>query len=221
MSLLEPKELKLVVTMLQRQKAVLTKTLEASQDDKQRIDLAATLRLLDSATAKLIASTKTYTPPPASVPPAPARKIIKRKEPILFADATVLVADDSIDSLMMLRGVLADLGIKKIDSVKDGREALNALQTKSPAYDLVLCDWDMPELSGLEVRKQIKQLAKFQDTHFMMVTSVTEAAKIREAIGQGITDYIIKPIDAGLLERKIKQALGWELEEADKSASPT
>ena len=51
----------------------------------------------------------------------------------------------------------------------------------------------MPELSGLEVRKQIKQLAKFQDTHFMMVTSISEAAKIREAIGQGITDYIVKP----------------------------
>lgn len=220
MSLLDPKELKLVVTMLQRQKAVLTNTLEASQDEKQRIDLAATLKLLESTMGKLITSAKTYTPPTPQHS-VPARKIIKRKEPILFADATVLVADDSIDSLMMLRGVLADLGIKKIDSVKDGREALNALQTKSPAYDLVLCDWDMPELSGLEVRKQIKQLAKFQDTHFMMVTSVTEAAKIREAIGQGITDYIIKPIDAGLLERKIKQALGWELDEADKSAPLT
>ena len=59
----------------------------------------------------------------------------------------------------------------------------------------------MPELSGLEVRKQIKQLAKFQDTHFMMVTSISEAAKIREAIGQGITDYIVKPIDTATLEK--------------------
>jgi two-component system, chemotaxis family, chemotaxis protein CheY len=212
MALLEPKELRLVVTMLQRQRVALTKSLESSQDDKQRDDLAATLKLLDSALNKLAASANKPPQPPAS-PATPIKKVVKRKEPIPFAEALVLVADDSIDSMMMLRGVLADLGIKKIDSVKDGREALNALQNNTPAYDLVLCDWDMPEVSGLEVRKQIKQLAKFQDTHFMMVTSVTEAAKIREAIGQGIADYIIKPIDASLLERKIRSALGWDLQE--------
>lgn len=216
MSLLEPKELKLVVTMLQRQRIALSKSLETIQDEKQRSDLAATLKLLDSALNKL--ATGTAKPPIQSPisPAPPTKKPIKRREPIAFADALVLVADDSIDSMMMLRGVLADLGIKKIDSVKDGREALNALQNKSPAYDLVLCDWDMPEVNGLEVRKQIKQLAKFQDTHFMMVTSVTEAAKIREAIGQGITDYIIKPIDAALLERKIRAALGWDPSEDEK-----
>jgi two-component system chemotaxis response regulator CheY len=118
--------------------------------------------------------------------------------------------------MMMLRGILSDLGIKKIDSVKDGREALNALQNNSPAYDLVLCDWDMPELTGLEVRKQIKQLAKFQDTHFMMVTAISEASKIREAIGQGITDYIVKPIDTATLEKKIRVALGWDQPEDEK-----
>ncbi len=81
---------------------------------------------------------------------------------------------------MLLRGILEDLGIKKIDTAKDGREAFYALQSCSPPYDVVLCDWDMPEMSGLEVRKQVKQLAKLLDTHFMMVTAVTEAARIRK-----------------------------------------
>ncbi len=218
MSLLDPKELKLVVTLLQRQRTAMAKTQATLQDDKQSAELAATLKLLDGALNKLVASnTKSTSAPVATPTPSPlAKKPIRRKDPIPLADALVLVADDSIDSMMMLRGILSDLGIKKIDSVKDGREALNALQNNSPAYDLVLCDWDMPELTGLEVRKQIKQLAKFQDTHFMMVTSISEAAKIREAIGQGITDYIVKPIDTATLEKKIRVALGWDQPEDEK-----
>lgn len=220
MSALDPKELKLVVTLLQRQRTAMAKTQATLQDEKQVAELAATLKILDGALGKLVASaTKPSAPPVANTTaaaPLSIKKTIKRKEPIPLADALVLVADDSIDSMMMLRGILSDLGIKKIDSVKDGREALNALQNNSPAYDLVLCDWDMPELTGLEVRKQIKQLAKFQDTHFMMVTSISEAAKIREAIGQGITDYIVKPIDTATLEKKIRVALGWDQPEDDK-----
>ena len=50
----------------------------------------------------------------------------------------------------------------------------------------------------------------------MMVTSISEAAKIREAIGQGITDYIVKPIDTATLEKKIRVALGWDQPEDDK-----
>ena len=219
MSQLDPKELKLVVTLLQRQRTAMAKTQTTLQDEKQAAELAATVKILDGALAKLVANIPKAAPAPVTNPTATAaipKKPIRRKEPIPLADALVLVADDSIDSMMMLRGILSDLGIKKIDSVKDGREALNALQNNSPAYDLVLCDWDMPEMTGLEVRKQIKQLAKFQDTHFMMVTSISEAAKIREAIGQGITDYIIKPIDTTTLEKKIRVALGWDQPEDDK-----
>ncbi len=219
MSQLDPKELKLVVTLLQRQRTAMAKTQTTLQDEKQAAELAATVKILDGALAKLVANIPKAAPAPVANTTAAAnipKKIIRRKEPIPLADARVLVADDSIDSMMMLRGILSDLGIKKIDSVKDGREALNALQNNSPAYDLVLCDWDMPEMTGLEVRKQIKQLAKFQDTHFMMVTSISEAAKIREAIGQGITDYIIKPIDTTTLEKKIRVALGWDQPEDEK-----
>jgi two-component system, chemotaxis family, chemotaxis protein CheY len=220
MSLLDPKELKLVVTMLQRQRMAMAKSQAAIQDEKQRAEFASTLKLLDSALGKLTASVGKNTPAPMAAPalqPVPQKKV-KRKEPIALSEARVLVADDSIDSMMMLRGILADVGIKKIDCAKDGREALNALHNNSPAYDLVLCDWDMPEMTGLEVRKQIKQLAKFQDTHFMMVTSVSEAAKIREAIGQGITDYIVKPIDTATLEKKIRVALGWDAPDDEKAA---
>jgi len=218
MSLLEPKELKLVVSILQRQRVALANSQEASRDEKQRAELSATLKLLDGALHKLMAGViKTSTPAANTSPPTSIKKIIKRREPLPLAEARVLVADDSIDSMLMLKGILADLGIKKIDTAKDGREALNALQQSSPAYDLVLCDWDMPEMSGLEVRKQIKPLAKFQDTHFMMVTSISEAPKIREAIGQGITDYIIKPVDATALEKKIRVALGWDANEDEKT----
>ena len=108
---------------------------------------------------------------------------------------------------MLLEGIIQDFGIKNIVIARDGREAVNELKNASPAFDIVLCDWDMPELNGLEVRKQVRHLARLQDTHFIMVTAVSEAARIKQAIGEGITDYIVKPVDAETLEKKIKIAL--------------
>jgi two-component system, chemotaxis family, chemotaxis protein CheY len=219
--MLDAKELKVVLATLSARRTWLNKALEDSKlEETQRQELIQTAKLIDSAMQKLAVSVQKSPPPAApSTAPAPAKKPPpKRKDPIALADAYVLVAEDNPDSMMLLRGILDDLGIKKIDSAKDGREALHALQNSSPPYDLVLCDWDMPEMSGLEVRKQVKQLAKLQDTHFMMVTAVSEAARIREAIGQGITDYIVKPIDIDILERKIRIALG--LDTNDEAAKP-
>lgn len=212
--MLDAKELKLVLATLSKRRAWLVKSLEdAGLEDTLRQEYQSTARTLETAMQKLAATQ----PKPAPSPPPPIKKAPKKREPVALADAYVLVAEDNPDSLLLLRGILDDLGIKKIDSVRDGREALNALQNCSPAYDLVLCDWDMPEMNGLEVRKQVKQLAKLQDTHFMMVTAVSEAARIREAISQGITDYIVKPIDIDVLEKKIKTALGLDSSDEEKA----
>jgi two-component system chemotaxis response regulator CheY len=122
-------------------------------------------------------------------------------------DAYVLIAEDNHDSAQLLRGVLEDMGINRIDVVTDGRAALYALQNCSPPYDLVLCDWDMPEMSGIDVHRNVKSLAKLRDTHFVMVTAISAASRIREAIQQGVSDYLVKPIDIDVLEKKVKAAL--------------
>ncbi|WP_236074875.1 response regulator [Teredinibacter purpureus] len=65
----------------------------------------------------------------------------------------------------------------------------------------------MPELTGLEVHCKAKASNKLQGAHFVMVTAVSESSRIREAIQQGVNDYIVKPIDMDVLEAKIKTAL--------------
>lgn len=209
--MLDAKELKVVLATIAKRRAWLVKTLEEqSLDPRVRDDHLTTLKLLDSSAQKLARLNATQPTKPAiskpSLQAAPARRAVKRPA-IDLADAYVLIAEDNRDSAQLLRGVLEDMGINKIDIVEDGRAALYALQNCSPPYDLVLCDWDMPEMSGMEVHRSVRSLAKLQDTHFVMVTAISEAGRIREAIQQGVSDYMVKPIDVDVLEKKLKTAL--------------
>lgn len=209
--MLDAKELKVVLTTLTKRRAWLLKTLEEQNlDPGVREDHQTTLKLLDSSMQKLarLVSTpaKTAPKPAASTAPLAPRKVVKRQA-VEMQDAYVLIAEDNHDSAQLLRGVLEDMGIKRIDVVDDGRAALYALQNCSPPYDLVLCDWDMPEMSGIDVHRSVKTLAKLRDTHFVMVTAISAAGRIREAIQQGVSDYLVKPIDIDVLEKKIKAAL--------------
>lgn len=209
--MLDPKELKVVLATLTKRRAWLLKNLgETDLAPEAHEENILTLKLLDSSILKLarLASPapKPATSKPAATPPSTLRK--NNKKPVIDpTDAYVLIAEDNRDSAELLKGILEDMGINKIDVVSDGRAALYALQNCSPPYDIVLCDWDMPELSGLEVHRNVRTLAKLRDTHFVMVTAISESSRIREAIQQGIGDYLVKPIDVEILEKKLKTAL--------------
>lgn len=215
--MLDTKELKLVVSILSTRRAALLKSLEdVSLDPNLRTEHQTQIKTLDLAMQKLVTGhQRSHTPPPAPAAPAaaPPPKPSKPRKTVAFKDAYVLIAEDNPESLLLLKGILEDFGIKKIDTAADGKDALVALQKCSPPYDLVLCDWDMPVMSGLEVRKRVKQLHALQDTPFIMVTAISDIARIREAASQGFTDYIVKPVDMDILERKVKAALGLEGQE--------
>jgi two-component system chemotaxis response regulator CheY len=198
-------EQKLLVDTLTKRCAWLSKTIsDGNLDEKAINEHKAMLRVLSSATKKIEKLTPVISLPPSS-PPGPPKK--RQKHSIPLTDAHILIAEDDPDSAMLLEGILEDIGLKHISIARDGREAVNMLKNASPSYDIVLSDWDMPELNGLEVRRQVRNLARLQDTHFIMVTAVSEAARIKEAIGEGITDYVVKPVDASILEKKVKAAL--------------
>lgn len=209
-------EQKLLIDTATKRCAWLTKNLkEGGLDDKTQSEYKATLRALSQAIKKLEKITPVKTLSPSSPPPPPKKA---RKQVIACGDAHVLIAEDDPDSAMLLEGILEDIGIKHIEHAKDGREAVSMLKNASPPFDIVLCDWDMPELNGIQVRKQVRNLARLQDSHFIMVTAVSEAARIKEAISEGITDYVIKPVDGNILERKVKQALGQGSESANSTS---
>ncbi len=205
--MLDAPELKIVLSTLNQRRAWLLKTLEAnSVEQKQRDEFVVTLKALDGSMQKLARLNSANKPKTSTtLPPPPAPKSQKRA--IEASAASVLIAEDDALSAELLRGALEDIGITKIEIVADGRAALYALQNCAPAYNIVLCDWEMPEMNGLEVRRAVKSLEKLRDTYYVMVTGVTEIARIREAIALGVDDYIAKPVDVNTLSKKICAAL--------------
>lgn len=204
--MLDSTELKTVLTTLSQRRTWLLKHLEEqNRTDGAEEEHQMTVSVLDSAMQKLskMVTSKVASPVP---PPSPRRKSGK-KPSIDPEDAHVLIAEDNPNSAALLRGVLEQMGVENIEMVEDGRAALYALQNCSPPYDLVLCDWDMPEMTGLEVRIAVKNLEKLRDTHFVMVSTISDAARIKEAISHGINDYVVKPVDVEILERKLQAAL--------------
>lgn len=214
--MLDDKELKLVLTTLTTRRDWLIKTLDSPQHSAaQREEQAQTIRLLEQSLLKLARAHGKAKPPvttAASIHKSltPLRRPI-REHTVAVEDAYVLIAEDNPESRELLRGALEDLGVTRIDVADNGVKALFALQKCSPAYDVVLLDWEMPEMNGLEVFKTVRTLAKLESTHFLMITAVSDGERIRHAIQEGIDGYLVKPIDLDNLENKFKQALAGDI----------
>lgn len=195
-------EAKIVINTLSKRRAWLRKTLDdSSLDPGVRQEHIESIKLLDSALKKM-----TGKPAPSAAP----------HRTVTMANARVLVAEDNADSANLLMDVLQDFGMKQVELADDGIQAFDKIKGAKAAYDLILCDWDMPGLTGLEVHTKAKASNTLRHAHFIMVTAVSEAARIREAIQQGVNDYIVKPIDIDILESKIRAALHID-DSADKS----
>ena len=114
--------------------------------------------------------------------------------------------------------ILKDIGLKAIDVAVDGIQAFEYIKKIDDGYDIILCDWEMPELSGIEVHGKAKASNTLRGAHFIMVTAMSEASSIKKAVQQGVNDYIVKPIDPEVLEEKIRIALGHSGAKASQSA---
>lgn len=120
-----------------------------------------------------------------------------------FSQLKVLVVEDEKSTAEIQKDILSDLNFGKIDIAYDGNEALVKLAQSEDCFDLVLCDWKMPGKSGLEVHTALKSNDRFKDLIFILVSSVDDGDQIRTAITQGVSDYLIKPIDEAILKQKI------------------
>ncbi|MFL0804476.1 MAG: response regulator [Agarilytica sp.] len=208
-------ELKTVVKTLSQRRAWLKKSLEdTSIQAEARTQNEEALKLLDSAIQKLSASAGNE--PKRAAPTRPTVKETGPAKPKTIAHARILVAEDNEDSAQLLMDVLLDMGIKQVDRAKDGMEAFDRIKRAEEPYHIILCDWDMPELSGLQVLGKAKASNTLRGSHFVMVTAMTDAPRIKQAVQQGINDYIAKPVDIDILENKVLTALGLPTETADK-----
>ncbi len=117
----------------------------------------------------------------------------------------VLVVDDFATMRKIERNILGQLGVKNVDEADDGSTALPKL--KANPYDIVLLDWNMPTMTGLELLKTMRADDELKETPVIMVTAEALKDNIVAAAQAGVNDYIVKPFTAGALEEKIKKVL--------------
>lgn len=117
----------------------------------------------------------------------------------------VLVADDQSAFRSTIKKMLKDLKIQQVFEASSGREALKLLDSAPEMIDLVLCDWNMPSMSGLDLLRQVRSVGL--DVPFVMVTGRADKDSVISAKDAGVTAYISKPFSSGQLEAKIRVAV--------------
>ena len=115
----------------------------------------------------------------------------------------VLVADDSGVMRKIIIRSLNAVGISDVVEAADGAEGWEQLQNNQ--VDLVLTDWNMPNVTGLDFLRKIRESGS--DLPVIMVTTEAEKAKVIEAIQAGVTDYLCKPFESDELREKLEKYL--------------
>ncbi len=190
-------ELQAVIKTLAHRRDWLVKNLDNPELVQSRAKNQLTLKHLESALSKLEQSTG------ASTRPAPKEEGNVPLKHLTPDKIRVLIVDDDNFVTSLISTYLLQMGIKKIDIAEDGLRAISMLYDAKHLYTLVLCDWNMPIKTGLDVHNAMRAAERYEDTCFMLVTGVTEAKQIRTAIEEGVDDYLIKPIDPVTLNKKI------------------
>ncbi|OGW05397.1 MAG: histidine kinase [Nitrospinae bacterium RIFCSPLOWO2_01_FULL_39_10] len=118
----------------------------------------------------------------------------------------VLLVDDFATMRKIVRNILGQLGIKNVDEADDGSTALPKL--KQNKYDIVISDWNMPKMTGLDLLKAVRADENLKSLPFLMVTAEALKDNIVAAAQAGISDYVVKPFTAATLEEKLKKIFG-------------
>lgn len=117
----------------------------------------------------------------------------------------ILVVDDFSTMRRVIRKLLNNIGFSHIDEASDGRKALSMLQ--NGYYDIVLTDWNMPEMTGIDLVRSIREDSRLRNLPVVMVTAESKREQIIQAAQTGINGYIVKPFTAETLYDKISKVL--------------
>lgn len=133
-------------------------------------------------------------------------------------DINVLVADDMEGMRRILTNSLHQMGVKNVLTASHGAEALRMVQNHR--IDVLISDWNMPHMSGLELLKAIRALPNKADLPVLMMTAESEKHQVQIAIAAGVSGYMLKPFTSGALEAKLRKILAAPHAKADLPALP-
>lgn len=127
------------------------------------------------------------------------------KEKLMNTNIKVLVVDDFATMRRIVTNLLNNIGFTRIEEAEDGIEGFD--KAKSGEFDLIISDWNMPRLDGLEMVKQIRSLESGKRIPILMVTAESKREQIIAAAQAGVNGYIVKPFNEKTLREKLEKIL--------------
>ncbi|MDO9182897.1 MAG: response regulator [Bacteriovorax sp.] len=124
----------------------------------------------------------------------------------LKADIKILVVDDMSTMRKIIKNMLSQIGFTNISEADDGATAWpmieNAIKEGRP-YEFIVSDWNMPQLSGLDLLKNVRSTPGLEKLPFLMITAEAEQGNVVIAVKAGVSNFIVKPFSAQVLKEKI------------------
>jgi two-component system, chemotaxis family, chemotaxis protein CheY len=115
----------------------------------------------------------------------------------------ILVIDDMLTMRKVVSKILRDIGFTDISEAPDGAKAWESINA-GPKFGLIISDWNMPNLSGLELLRKVRADEKYKGTPFLLVTAEAEQHQVVEAVKAGVDQYVVKPFTKAQLEAKLE-----------------
>ena len=118
----------------------------------------------------------------------------------------ILIVDDYKTMLRIIRNLLRQLSFTNIEEATDGSMALRKMREKK--FDLVISDWNMEPMTGLQLLKEVRADARLKGTPFIMITAEAKTENVIAAKKAGVSNYIVKPFNAETLKGKLVSVIG-------------
>lgn len=120
-----------------------------------------------------------------------------------------LVVDDFSTMRKIVKKIVGeDLGYKNIQEAVNGKDAwelLNTQYTNRIPFDVIISDWNMPELMGIELLRKCREDSRFKHMPFILVTAESDISQIKEAVKLGVSEYMLKPFTPAMLKEKLEK----------------
>lgn len=115
----------------------------------------------------------------------------------------ILIVDDFPAMRKLIKNALAELGLTNVCEAANGAQAVEKLEEE--CIDLVISDWNMPEMNGLQLLVHVRTSPDHCKLPFLMVTAENAKQNVVDALRQGVSNYVVKPFTAQILETKLRQ----------------
>ncbi len=118
----------------------------------------------------------------------------------------ILVVDDFATMRRIMKNILKQIGFSNIIEADDGTTAIEEL--KKTSIDLIISDWNMPKMTGIDLLKKVRSTDGLKDIPFLMVTAEAQKQNVIDAVQAGVTNYVVKPFTAEAISEKLEKIFG-------------